>query len=131
MKSGQFVIGMVNGNNESYESPDLAQLLPADKLGVLWDLAKTRGVGTHSYIDYDERVIARTTVTNTPADEMGRKGTLNHTVIFKFDSHIYHDGVRYDFNVNDFAVAYQSGKLQIQTVATPKLSNPLPKPDWR
>jgi hypothetical protein len=60
MKSAQFFKGMINGTEAQYESPDLIQLLPGEKLNALWDQER---IGTHNRIFLDERAVAKTVIT--------------------------------------------------------------------
>jgi hypothetical protein len=127
VKSGQFVVGMLNGTIESYESKNISLLLPSDEMDKLWRLAETRGKGTYDYINYDERVIARSTITESNNDEVGRKGKINHTIIIRFDKSIMHEGNRYMFDTENFSI---QDHVSLLTVPLPeKLKNPLPTPE--
>lgn len=130
MKSGQFVVGMIDGSYESYDSNNLSILLSPEELQKLWELAEKRGTGSYDYINYDERVIARTTITETKSDTMGRKGKVNHTVIFKFDKTVTHDFLQYNFDPETFRNILDDNdfKEQLNTPFPNELHNPLPQP---
>jgi hypothetical protein len=102
---------MINGVIESYESKNLSQLLPQSEFDKLWSIGKTRGVGVHTYINDDLRVVARSIVKPT-SDDAGRKGTVNHTVIVKLPS-------------TEELLERIDNALQEQ----PELANPLPTPE--
>lgn len=118
MKSGQFVFGMVNGTIQSYQSMNAEQLLTEEEFNKLWKLGKTHSPGTYTYINEQEHVIAYSTITEeSDGPDMGRKASLNHTIIIKFDDNILSDILSYtDFKQN-----------LIQPM--PKLKNPLPQPE--
>jgi len=117
VKSGQFVFGMINGTIQSYQSMNAEQLLTEQEFSKLWKLGKTHSPGTYTYINEQEHVIAYSTVTEeSDGPNMGRKGSLNHTVIFKFDDNILNEILSY----TDFK--------QSLAQPMPKLKNPLPEP---
>lgn len=125
MRSGQFYKGMINGVEESYESPDLLLLLPNEKLSVLWD---RETVGTYRHIFLTERVVAQTVITKAEPDELGRDGIINHTVLYKFDATIQHDGITYIFDYEQFAKDARAGKHNFPMPPTPELKQPLDPP---
>ena len=117
MKSGQFVFGMINGTINSYQSEDAEKLITEKEFAKLWNLGKTHGEGTYTYINLAERVIARSQIKNTHDGKgSGRKGTINHTIIYKFDSNILVD-------VMDYTDFKQNFEFNL-----PTLKNPLPSP---
>lgn len=125
MKSGQFYKGMINGVEETYESPDLLLLLPSEKLNILWD---REILGTYRRVFLTERVIAQTIITEAEPDDLGRNGIVNHTVLHKFDSVVHHDGIAYIFDYEQFAKDARNGKYNFAMPPTPELKNPLDYP---
>jgi len=125
MRSGQFYKGMINGIEESYESPDLLQILPNTKLSQLWDLDQ---VGIYSRAFVAEGVIAKTVVEKAVPDEHGRDGITNHTVLYRFDKYTTHDGVRYMLDSEQFVEDIKAGKFNFQMPPIPNLKNPLDYP---
>lgn len=125
MKKGQFYKGMINGVEESYESPDLLQLLPSDKLSMLWD---RETLGTYRHVFLTERVVAQTVVSKAEPDDLGRDGIVNHTVLYRFDPYVEHDGARYVFDVDDFAENARAGKYNFPMPLAPELKRPLDYP---
>ena len=127
MKSGQFVVGMIDGTIKGYDSKNITLLLPPEEMDKLYRLAETHGKGTYDYINYDERVIARSTITESNNDEVGRTGKINHTIIFRFDKYTTHEGNRYKFDHEKFDIQNHIHLLNAPMPAT--LKNPLPTPE--
>jgi len=125
MKSGQFYKGMINGTEETYESPDLLTILPSDKLAILWDREK---LGLYKHVFLTERVIAQTLIEKAEPDELGRDGIVNHTVLYKYDAAATHDGLNYTFDYDAFAADARNGKFNFKMPPTPTLKNPLDYP---
>ena len=126
MRAAQFVKGIINGIAESYESSNLFQILPADKLTAIWDIDR---LGTYNRVFLSERVVTKTVVTPSVPDELGRSGTVNHTVLYKFDPNIEHDGIRYLFPEEQFKTDAQAGKYKnIIMPPLPELKRPLDVP---
>jgi hypothetical protein len=125
MKSGQFYKGMINGVEESYESPDLFQVLPADKLNELWDLSH---VGRYRRVFLNERVVAQSVVSEAEPDDMGRDGIINHTVLHRFDLYTTHEGAIYRFDIDKFAEEARAGKYDFPMPDKPQLKKPLDYP---
>jgi len=114
VKSGQFVVGMINGTIESYQSTGAEQLLTEQEFSKLWRLEE---VGTHLYVNEQEHVVAYSTITEESDGEvMGRKGSLNHTIIVKFGENILHEILAYTH--------FKDNLIQ----PMPELKNPLPEP---
>jgi hypothetical protein len=125
MKSAQFYKGMIKGTEEQYESPDLLQILPHDKLAVLWDKDK---IGIYPYVFLSERVIAKTVVTKAEPDEHGRDGIINHTVIYRWDNKTTFEGAPYLFDTEQFLKDVKAGKYNITMPSPPELKKPLDAP---
>ena len=125
MRSGQFYKGMINGIEESYESPDLLQILPNEKLALLWDLDSP---GIYNRVFKSERVIAKTVVSKAVPDDLGRDGVINHTVLYKFDLYTTLDGARYIFDTDQFVEEVMAGKYSFPMPPTPILKKPLDYP---
>jgi hypothetical protein len=125
VKSGQFYKGMINGVEQSYESPDILQVLPSSKLNQLWDLD---AVGVYNRAFKSERVISKTVVEKAVPDEHGRDGVTNHTVLYRFDAFTFHDGVRYKFDEDQFIQDIKDGKFDFEMPLQPELKKPLSVP---
>lgn len=125
MKSGQFYKGMINDVEQSYESPGILQVLPSNKLNTLWDIDT---VGTYFRAFKSERVIAKTVVEKSVPDEHGRDGVINHTVLYRFDAFVTHDGARYKFDEEQFVQDIMEGKYNFQMPPAPELTKPLALP---
>ena len=125
MKSGQVVTGIINGIATQYESPDILQISPNGKLSELID-RDTVGVYRNTFVR--ERVVAQTVVTEAEPDELGRNGTVNHTVLYKFDSHTEQDGAQYTFDYEQFAQDARNGKYSFPMPDMPELKRPLAFP---
>jgi hypothetical protein len=125
MKSAQFYKGMINGVEDIYESPELIQLLPSEKLSILWDQER---IGTHNRVFLEEKTIAKTVITQSEPDEHGRLGIINHTVIYRFDPTVEHDGIQYMFPTEQFAKDARAGKYNFKMPLTPELKKPLDYP---
>lgn len=122
MKTGQFVKGIFNGSTEAYQTQGAEKLLSIEEFDVLWNRDKP---GVWLYINQEEAVIAKTTITVTSDGEhTGRKGVINHTVIVKFDSATTKDGAIYTLNRrsidNDLAA-----KIPALNSPFPELKQPL------
>lgn len=125
MRSGQFYKGMINDVEATYESPDLLQLLPSDKLNILWDREK---LGLHRRVFLSDRVITLTLIAPAVPDEHGRDGIINHTIIYKFDSYTTHDGAKYIFDREQFEQDIRLGKYDLKMPPAPELKRPLDPP---
>ena len=125
MKSGQFYKGMIYGVEDSYESLDLLLLLPSEKLSVLWD---REALGLHPHVFLTERVVAQTMIEKADPDFLGRDGIINHTVLYKFDATVTHDGITYIFDYEQFAKDARAGKYKFPMPPTPELKKPLDPP---
>ena len=125
MKSAQFYKGMINGTEDSYESPDLLQVIPAEKLTELWD--KTE-IGVYPRIFLKERIVAKTVISKPEDDILGRSGIINHTVIYRFDNYTEKDGVRYKLDEEQFLRDAQENRFNFEMPPTPTLKIPLDLP---
>jgi hypothetical protein len=125
MQSAQFIKGMIDGIEVCYESLDVLQVLPANKLSELWDLEK---IGTYSRVYLSERVVAKTSISKAAPDNLGRDGIINHTVLYRFDSTIEHDGLNYVFPEDQFAKDARAGKFNFKMPPFPELKHPLDYP---
>lgn len=125
MKSGQFYKGMINGVEEIYESPDLLLILPNEKLSILWD---RETIGSYRHIFLTERVVSQSVITQAEPDDLGRDGIVNHTILYKFDATVLHDGIAYVFDYEQFAKDARAGKYNFAMPAAPELKQPLDYP---
>lgn len=127
MKSAQFVRDMVNGVSSTFESADLAQVLPKE-YQYLTDLKTLGTTYTH---DANTRFFAQTVITLSEPDSMGRRQLRNHTVCFCLDPYLKHDGTYYFYSPEYFEKAYNEGTYNFTMPPLPTLTNPLPTPAWR
>jgi hypothetical protein len=125
MKTGQFYKGMINGTEDSYESPDIYQVLPKEKLDEYWDKER---VGTYNRVFLSEHVILKTVISKSEPDGYGREGIINHTVIYRFDPYIEHDGLKYVLDTEQFLKDVKDGKIAIKQLKVPELKKPLDAP---
>ena len=96
MKTGQFVKGVFNGSTEAYQTLGAEKLLSTEEFDTLYNRNKP---GVWLYINPEEAVIAKTTITETSDGEhTGRKSLINHTVLIKFDLSTTKDGASYTLN---------------------------------
>ena len=118
MKSGQFVIGMIDGIIRPYQTDNVEKLLSEQEFSKLWKLGKTHGPGTYTYTNSQENIIARSVITEEyDGKDTGRRSTLNHTVIIKFDPDWAAELLKYtNFGAN-------------LNQPLPELKNPLPEPE--
>lgn len=125
MKSGQVVTGIINGIADQYETPDILQLLPNGKLAQLID---RETLGAYRRVFVSDRVVAQTMVTKSEPDEHGRDGIVNHTVLYKFDATVEHDGIPYVFDYSQFTEDALAGKYNFTMPQLPELKHPLDFP---
>ena len=125
MKSGQVVTGIINGIADHFESSDILQILSNGKLSILTD---REILGSHRHVFRSDRVVAQTVVTKADPDELGRDGTVNHTVLYKFDATTQHDGINYIFDYEQFAEDALAGKYNFSMPPLPELKHPLSFP---
>lgn len=125
MRAAQFVKGMINGVEDFYESPNILTLLPYEKLQLLMENTK---LGFTQKIFLKDYVIALSTVKKAEADSLGRDGLINHTVIYKFDEVITHDGAVYRIDPEAFKEAAYNGAFRFTMPAFPELKRPLDPP---
>lgn len=125
MQSAQFYKGMINGVETSYETPDLLQFIPRSKLNELWDRER---IGTYHRVFWAERIVAKTVVTKSEPDNLGRVGIINHTVMYKFDPYAEKDGLRYLFDLETFQREANTGKFNFKMPPPPELKQPLDVP---
>ena len=125
MKSGQIVTGIINGLADQYETPDILQLLPNGKLS---ELTARETIGTYRNVFVTDRVVAQTCVYEAERDSLGRTGTVNHTVLYKFDPTTEYDGTQYTFDYQQFAKDARAGKYNFPMPPMPELKRPLDYP---
>lgn len=130
MRSAQFVKGMIDGVEVTYESPGLMEMLSPQKLAPMWDQQQ---IGTYRRAISQDRYIALTVVTKSEPDEFGRVGIVNHTVIHQFDLSQEKDNIKYVFDAEDFRLKAQRGLFNFKMPSMPTLKKPLdapPAPEW-
>jgi hypothetical protein len=118
MKAGQFVRGKIDGIQKNFESPGLEKLLPTDKLSELADNVE---VGEYPRFFKQEKVIAKTVIAPAENSDGRRGGIVNHTVLYKYDSTVSHDGVKYLFDTETFIAEILAGKRRFKMPPVPKL----------
>lgn len=99
MQSGQFVRGKIDGIQRNYESPDLDQILPQEKLAELADYSE---VGEYTRFFKKERVLTKTVVVKADNSDGRRGGVINHTVMYQWAKSFTHDTASYVFDVDKF-----------------------------
>lgn len=121
---GEFVVGIHNGIIEPYQTEGAEKLLPDEEFQKLWTL---KNLGVFIYLNPEQRVIAKTTVTaQSDGEHLGRKWIINHTVIAKYDATTTKDDCIYRFDPANINKA-QADKLAILNKAAPEpLMQPLP-----
>jgi hypothetical protein len=127
MKGAQFVRGMINGNSNTYESANLAEVLPKE----YYNLMDLRTIGTTLIHDASLRFFAQIIINKTEPDAIGRQGYIKHCVCYRADPYIKHDEILYFYNSDQFEQAYNLGVFNFEMPPLPPLTNPLPQPIWR
>jgi hypothetical protein len=126
------VDGIINGTAEHYESPNLLQIIPIDKLDELLSLSRVRAE-PYSRVFLSELITAEVRVTAAELDNLKRSGIVNHTVIHRFDNVIERDGYFYAFPREQFERDARAGRLKFKMPPMPELKKPLdvpPPPEW-
>jgi hypothetical protein len=132
MKSAQIVSGIINGIADQYESPNVLQVLPIDKLSELTSIERINSE-PYSRVFLSELVTAEALVFPSEPDNLKRSGIVNHTVIHRFDSVIERDGYFYIFPREQFERDARAGRLRFKMPPMPELKKPLdspPPPVW-
>lgn len=125
MKVGQFVIGIFDGTTKPYQSKGVEKLLDEDEFNKLWRLNKA---GIWIYVNPEQRVVARTVVEETNDGEYtGRKGTINHTVIVRFDESTYKDGCLYHIDASSVTRELAQNTAVLFYPFPEELKQPLPE----
>jgi hypothetical protein len=132
MKSAQIVSGILNGVADQFESPNILQILSYDKLSELTSIERVRKE-PYSRVFLSELATAEVHVFPSEPDSLKRSGTVNHTVIHRFDNAIERDGYFYVFPREQFERDARAGRLQFKMPPFPELKKPLdvpPPPEW-
>lgn len=132
MKTAQIVTGILNGVADWFESPNILSVISAEKLSELTSLDNIRDKPYYR-VFLNDFTIAGTTVTPSEPDRYGRSGTVNHTVLYRFDSVIERDGYLYYIPKDQFEKDARLGKFQFKMPPFPELKKPLdppPPPEW-
>ena len=118
MRSGQFYRGKIGGVQKHYESPNLEQLLPSEKLA---ELASYDEVGFYPRFFRAENTIAQIQV--EPAENTdGRRGGITvHVVLYRFDAGLTHESVPYVFDTEKFIKELQHGARRFKMPEVPDL----------
>jgi len=118
MKSGQFYRGKIDGIQKHFESPDLLQLLPNEKLV---ELANYTEIGEYPRFFKQELVLTKTVISPAENSDGRKRGIINHTVLYQFDHSLTHDTALYIFDMDAFISEILSGKRQFKMPSTPTL----------
>jgi hypothetical protein len=127
LKSAQVVSGIINGVADQYESPNLLQILPIDKLNELTSIERISSE-PYSRVFLSELVTACVHVFPSEPDSLKRNGIVNHTVIHRFDNVIERDGYFYTFPREQFERDARAGRLRFKMPSMPTLKKPLDAP---
>ncbi len=118
MKSGQFVKGKIDGIQKTFKTQGLNELLPKDKLAELED---NREIGEYPRFFKTEKVITKSIITPADNTDGRRDGTINFTVLYKWDSNITHETAPYIFDLDTFISEILAGKRQFKMPSFPQL----------
>jgi hypothetical protein len=132
MKSAQVVSGILKGVADQYESPNILQVISSDNLSKLLSIDRVRNE-PYPNVFLSELVVACTKVIPSELDELHRTGTVNHTVVHRFESVIERDGYFYTFPREQFERDARADKLRFKMPPMPELKKPLdppPPPEW-
>ena len=132
MKSAQIVTGIINGVAEQYESPNILQVISSENLSKLTRIERVRNE-PYPNVFLSELVVACTKVTPSELDDLHRTGTVNHTVVHRFESVIERDGYFYAFPREQFERDARADRLRFKMPPFPEIKKPLdipPAPEW-
>lgn len=118
MRSGQFYRGKIDGIQKHFESPNLAEILPSEKLS---ELASNTVIGEYPRFFKQEKVVAKTVVKEADNTDGRKGGTVNYTVMYRFDQTVKHDGLKYVFPLDDFITEILAGKRRFKMPPAPTL----------
>jgi hypothetical protein len=119
----QFYKGKIEGYEQTFETSNILDLLPYDKLADLKDYDNI-GKPYQRYFKA-ERVLALVEAYKVKSgDASGRDGLQVRGILYKFDKEVDHDGLKYPFPESQIIDMLTSGKR----VKMPPLPVPLVKP---
>lgn len=126
MKSAQFFKGKIDGYEQSFETINLIEMLPLDKLSELRD---------YSVVDKScqryfkaERVLALVEAYKVEnGDEAGRSGLQARGILYKFERTTKLDGLDCLFPEEQFVNMLYAGK-RLKMPPLPELKKPLDSP---
>lgn len=116
MRSGQFYTGKIDGIQKRFESPNLNDILPAEKLAELTTYTEA---GEYPRFFKAEKVISKTVITPAENSDGRRGGITNHTVLYRFDQTVTKDTIKYLFPLDDFILEILAGKRRFKMPPTP------------
>jgi len=126
MKSAQFFKGKIDGYEQSYETINLIEMLPLDKLSDLMDYS-TVGKPRQRYFK-TERVLALVEAYRVEnGDASGRSGIQTRGVLYKFEKTVKLDDLDYLFPEEQFVNLLYTGK-RLKMPPLPTLKKPLDPP---
>jgi hypothetical protein len=126
MQAAQFFKGKIDGYEQNFESSNLVELLPLDKILDLRDYDNTEK--PHQRYFKTEKVIALVEAYPVKsADAAGRDGIQTRGVLYKFDKTTPHDGFTYLFPEEQFIKELNTGK-KLKMPPLPELKKPLDTP---
>jgi hypothetical protein len=132
MKSAQIVNGIINGVADQWESPNILQVISSENLSKLLKIERARDE-PYPNVFLSELVVACTKVTPSELDNLHRTGTVNHTVVHRFESVIERDGYYYAFPREQFERDARADRLRFKMPPFPEIKKPLDvpaPPEW-
>jgi len=118
MKSGQFVIGKIDGIQKEFESVNIRSILPKEKLS---ELKSYIDIGEYPRFFKTEKVLSKTIIQPAENTDGRRGGIINHTVLYQFDQTVTLDTVKYVFPLEDFITEILAGKRRFKMPPPPEL----------
>jgi hypothetical protein len=126
MKSAQFFKGKIGGYEQSFETINLIEMLPLDKLSELLDY-NTINKPCQRYFKA-ERVLALVEAYKIEnGDASGRSGIQTRGILYKFDKTTKLDDLDYLFPEEQFVTLLYTGK-RLKMPSLPELKKPLDSP---
>jgi len=128
MRSAQVISGIINGVADQFESPNVLQVLPIEKLSMLTDITRVQKE-PYSKVFLTELATAEVLVFPSEPDSLQRSGIVNFTVVHRFDSTMERDGYTYSFPREQFERDARAGRLRFKMPSMPELKKPLDYPE--
>jgi hypothetical protein len=119
MRAGQFYSGKIDGIQKYYQTPEILNILPKDKLA---ELREYTDPGEYPRFFKTEKVLTKTIIRPAENSDGRRGGITNHTVLYKFDQTIEKDTLQYIFPLEDFITEILAGKRRFKMPPLPELT---------